>query len=148
MTTMPPFRYGVECEGPHVGEATLVLLSVRYQKPEVVSRELRRIGKAASHLWLQAQPDERFDWADVAALVALGYRATLLARGPADLPPPAVRASVAVCWLVPADCVDLAMAATHLTVHNGPGAFDGHQSRLSMVKFNPDDYGKDLVWRS
>lgn len=144
---MTPVRYGIELEGPHKGLRTLVLLTVRQHRLEFVRDTLAKHSREADHVWVQCQPDERYDWPAVHEIRRAGFLVTAQVRDAADLPPKDMGRSVSLVWLIPAKYAQVAAVCTHATYFTpGGGSFAGHETRLAFRPFDEVNYESDEVW--
>ena len=143
------FRYGIEVEGPFKGEMTLILPTAAWHKVSVVEAALRRHPDAQrpTHLWIETQQDERFDWLRVAELIEAGFNVTAQIREPEDVPPVRLLRSVhfGVVWMVPERYRDVLLAAEYIKWAVAPG--DGCEAEIQLRKFDPANYEKDQVWQ-
>ncbi len=144
------FRYGPEVEGRFKGEVTLILPSVTMHKPAVVEAALRRNNATVrpTHLWVETQADEQFDWMLVEELLKNGFNVTVQVREPSDTPPVDLLMTYgetfSVVWMVPERFRNILTSAEFIKYAVAPG--DGFEAELKPRNFNPDDYAKDLVW--
>jgi len=140
---MTTARYGVELEGPHKGLRTLVLLSARHHRLQLVRRLAEQHQRVVDHVWVECQPGERYDWPQVSLLVGAGYKVTAQVRDDSDLPPTGLQ--VALVWLVPHGYRQAA-AASHFVAVRGEQLFTGAESALDYRPFNPAQFELDEVW--
>lgn len=143
----PPYRYGTELEGRYVGQPTLIVPNTHQHRLETVLAVLEAHQRTATHLWLECQPGEFFDWAEVERL-AQRFNITLQVREPYDMPPHALRARVSMVWMVSKTLWPMLDACDFVKVVHGPGRFDGYEiPTANKIRFRSSRYtAEDEVW--
>lgn len=146
---MEPMRYGLEVEGRFKGAVTLILPNAVMHNPVFVYRTLdaRPQADRPTHLWLEVQPGEHFDWSNVKRLLDAGFLVTVQIRYPHDVPPTSLRrwhGQFGVVWMVPDEFQEVLRAADYIKHAVAPG--NGFESPLQHRQFHPSAYRGDQVW--
>jgi len=127
---------------------TIILPSATLHKPEVVEAAIRRNNPAVlpTHLWVETQADEKFNWSDVESLLTAGFKVTAQVREAEDVPPVALLENLdfGVVWMVPERFRDLLSSASHIKWALSPG--NGYECELNHRHFDGADYVKDTIW--
>jgi hypothetical protein len=147
----PPLRYGTEYEGGFIGSKTLILPCASDHRLEFIEEKLKKHDCAKpTHLWLETQLGEKFNWGEIAALLEAGYHITLQLRTSADLPPQLPRShNVCIVWMAPQEYHELLGRLNFIKVVHGPGPFDGFEIAVqTRHNFPADLYVKeDQIWQ-
>jgi hypothetical protein len=147
----PPLRYGTEYEGCFFGQKTLVLPCADDHRIEFIEEELLKHDCVRpTHLWLETQLGEVFNWGEIAALLEAGFRITLQVRTAEDLPPLLPHNhNVCIVWMVPPEYHEILSRLQFIKVVHGPGPFDGFEIAVQTRHGFPADlYVKeDEIWQ-
>lgn len=116
-------------------------------KTVVVDAALRRNkAEQPTHLWIECQADEVFNWTDVSELLEAGYKVTAQIREPRDVPPQELREDpdFAVVWMIPTAYREVLACAGYIKDARAPG--DGYEIKVVRQMFNSRHYAEDRVW--